>query len=459
MAGGATQLSLVGVQDRYLHINATGGFFDFHHVTYEDFAIESIEITPTGTADFNKMARFKFMNNAELISGAYLEVTLPAIAATAAGGGLTYTVGWIHCLGFYLFNTIEFQVNANRIDIHYPEYLDMWSRLTIDGSKKEGYNDMMGEMNIFNDRFGFNETTYLGQTDPAAPQVRGATKPQFKIAVPIQFWWARDYSCAFPIGVLLFCEVHLNVDFANYTNLYIMYSDDGAGTYAVSATTITQPSIVDCKLYVDYVYMTRVARNRIAASKLFYIISQTRTNGPQSVSGSVFQYRLPFVMPVTELLFAVREDAAVTAKQYHFWDRYTDNAGNINDDTVYYNLPDPVIATATLKLLTDERESARDYQFFARYMPFKHHTAIPSTRGIWTYSFALYPEKIKPSGACNFSTSDNNHLNLTFNQTAGKNGGAAGIGTGAITGQLYVYATNVNYMYVNSGYLTIIYNA
>jgi hypothetical protein len=463
MTGGATQLSISGGQDKYLHYQAVAGFFDAQHFSYEDFAVESIEITSHGQVDFGRTARFKLMNSAELICGAYLEVTMPQITATTDAGGVYYKVAWVHALGIYLLNEIEFIVNSTRVDVHYPEYLDMWSRLTIPESKKMGFNDMIGETNIHK-RLGYNHIVYEDQIDSNAPQMIGDTKPEFKMAIPLRFWFCDSWSQALPIGILLFCEVYIDVKFEQFANLYIQYENDtsndfDSGTTSVSSTTITKPVLSDAKLYVDYVFLNQRARNRIASKSLFYVINQVKTNGGVTVSGSSYNYRLPFVMPVYELLFGVRETDATTAKQYHIWDRWTDNKGSLTDDTVKYNLPDPVVSEAELKILNDKRFEKRDYLYYSRYQPYCHHTSIPETRGIWMFSFALHPEKSNATGAANFSSSDNNYLNLTFNQGTGINGGTSGIGVSNKTGTLYVYAKNYNYVFIDGGYFTLLYNA
>jgi hypothetical protein len=463
MTGGATQLSISGGQDKYLHYMAVSGFFDAQHYSYEDFAIESIEVTSSGQVDFARTARFKLMNSAELISGAYIEVTMPEITATTDAGGVYYKVAWVHSLGIYLFEEIEFIVNSTRVDVHYPEYLDMWTRLCVPESKRKGFNDMIGETNVHR-RIGFNHVIYEDQVDSKAPQIIGDTKPEFKMAVPLRFWFCESYSQALPIGILLFSEVYIDVKFNTFANLYIQYENDtsndfDAGTTSVSTSTITKPTLADAKLYVDYVFLNQRARNRIASKSLFYVINQVKTNGAVTVSGSTYSYRLPFVMPVSELLFGVRETDATTDKQYHIWDRYTDNKGSITDDTIKFNLPDTVVSTAELKLLNDKRFEVRDYLYWSRYQQLRHHTSIPETRGIWSFSFSLWPEKSSASGAANFSSSDNNYLNLVFNQSAGINGGTSGIGVGGKTGALYVFAKNYNYVFIDGGYFTLLYNA
>ena len=77
-------------------------------------------------------------------------------------------------------------------------------------------------------------------------------------------------------------------------------------------------------------------------------------------------------------------------------------------------------------------------RYFRLVQPWQHHTNIPSvstqavvqtnasnvrtfdsiinTAFIYSYSFALQPEDVQPSGSCNFSRIDNTQLNITLNR-------------------------------------------
>ena len=44
-------------------------------------------------------------------------------------------------------------------------------------------------------------------------------------------------------------------------------------------------------------------------------------------------------------------------------------------------------------------------KYFNQYQPYQYHTGTPYP-GIYVYSFALKPEDLQPSGACNFSRID-----------------------------------------------------
>ena len=171
-------------------------------------------------------------------------------------------------------------------------------------------------------------------------------------------------------------------------------------------------------------------------------------------------------MPVTSIIFGVQEDGAVadTVKRYDWWDRYHGNHNELNEvDPIQSQLPDPPLLSVTLKILNTERFSNRGWMYWTRLTSFKPstNTVTPSTRGVYVYHFALYPQQHLASGAINLSKSDNNYLLFETNRAAAKNPtitSACGIGSTGITGQIYLYAENHNYLYLDSGYISILYN-
>ena len=69
---------------------------------------------------------------------------------------------------------------------------------------------------------------------------------------------------------------------------------------------------------------------------------------------------------------------------------------------------------ALLQLNGHDRFSIRDGAYFDHVQPHQHHTG--SSDGVYVYSFGLEPEKLQPSGTCNFSRIDNATLVLDVGQ-------------------------------------------
>jgi hypothetical protein len=77
-------------------------------------------------------------------------------------------------------------------------------------------------------------------------------------------------------------------------------------------------------------------------------------------------------------------------------------------------------------------------KYFNQYQPYQHHSGHPYP-GIYVYSFALKPEELQPSGACNFSRIDMAQV-------------AVSLKTGAPSNLLQkMFAVNYNVLRIQSG--------
>ena len=85
----------------------------------------------------------------------------------------------------------------------------------------------------------------------------------------------------------------------------------------------------------------------------------------------------------------------------------------------------------------DMQSLCQFWKYFRLVQPYHHHTRCP-TSFIYSYSFALAPEKHQPSGASNFSMLNTVDLNLTYNL--------------AITdSNIRIYGVNYNVLKIESG--------
>ena len=79
MGGGLLQLVAYGAQDVYLTGNPQITFFKVAYRRHTNFAMEAIQQTFSGTADFGNTVTCQISRNGDLIHRAYLQVQLPNI--------------------------------------------------------------------------------------------------------------------------------------------------------------------------------------------------------------------------------------------------------------------------------------------------------------------------------------------------------------------------------------------
>ena len=401
MGGGLMQLVAYGAQDIYLTGNPQITFFKVVYRRHTNFAVESIEQTFNGAVDFDRRVTATISRNGDLVKGMHLEVVL-ATTKTISGAGNA------------LVKQVELEIGGQLIDRHYGEWMNIWTELSTPAGRREGYDDMVGNLPFLVDIAG-GGTDYKDQ-NPAGK----------RFYVPLQFWFCRNPGLALPLIALQYHEVKVNLELNSAANLN-----------AASSGTTTMTS---CQLYVDYVYLDTDERRRFAQVSHEYLIEQVQFTGDESVTNaSSKNVTLNFNHPVKELIWVARSGAANT-HPFDFRNTHQPESSGAVD----------TFATAKLQLNGHDRFSERNADYFRKLQNCEHHTRVPRTvtygndqhgdRGqyIYTYSFALSPEEHQPSGTCNFSRIDNAVLQLTTVTLAGD-------------GVLKVFAVNYNVLRIMSG--------
>ena len=76
MSGGLMQLVAYGAQDVYLTGNPEITFFKVVYRRYTNFAIETVNLTFNGNADFGKECNVLITRNGDLVTRMYLRIQL-----------------------------------------------------------------------------------------------------------------------------------------------------------------------------------------------------------------------------------------------------------------------------------------------------------------------------------------------------------------------------------------------
>jgi hypothetical protein len=149
--GGLLQLVAYGAQDIYLTGNPQITFFKVVYRRHTNFSIESIQQTLNGTPDFGSRVNVTISRNGDLITRCHLVVDLPSVIGVTGDTGATpdengRTVKWVRHLGNQLIKFVEIEIGGQRIDKHYGDWLHIWNELTLDESKSDGYDEMIGNV-------------------------------------------------------------------------------------------------------------------------------------------------------------------------------------------------------------------------------------------------------------------------------------------------------------------------
>jgi hypothetical protein len=306
MGGGLLQLVSYGAQDIYITGTPQITFWKILYKRHTNFAMESIEVTFNGQADFNKRVTAVINRNADLMYRTYVQVVLPGVDLGTSGSTGLKRFRWLNYIGHRLIKVVELEIGGQRIDRQYGDWMQIWTQLTQDAGTVAALDDMVGnthDLVLMKDSKGYAlDASCAGSelTNSCAP--RSGT-PAKTLYIPLQFWFCRNPGLAIPLIALQYHEVRINVEFEQWINC-VYYET------TTSASTAIQ-SLTAASLYIDYIYLDTEERRRFAQQTHEYLIEQLQFTGAESITSSSNKIQLNFNHPVKELVWVVQRDSFV----------------------------------------------------------------------------------------------------------------------------------------------------
>ena len=298
------QLVAYGAQDVYLTGNPQITFWKVTYRRHTNFAMESIEQTFNGQADFGRRVQCTISRNGDLAYRTYLQVTLPEIGQEGCCGespadcDKTYA-RWLDFPGEQLISMVEVEIGGQRIDRQYGDWMHIWNQLTLTSEQERGYNKMVGQTvqltYLTHPDFADVESACAALDVPAAVCAPRNALPETTLYVPLQFWFCRNPGLALPLIALQYHEVKINLELRPSDECLFAVTDLTEGTSGSSAVAngnsvkdgaAYQKSLVAASLYVDYVFLDTDERRRMAQNPHEYLIEQLQFTGDESVGSS-----------------------------------------------------------------------------------------------------------------------------------------------------------------------------
>ena len=315
MGGGLMQLVAYGAQDVYLTGNPQITFWKVTYRRHTNFAMESIEQTFNGQADFGRRVTCTMARNGDLAYRTYLQVTLPEINQQMSNGTDNVFARWLDFPGEQMIAQVEVEIGGQRIDRQYGDWMHIWNQLTLSKEQERGYFKMVGNT---------TQLTYIcdpswadvdGPCDADGPRQVCAPRnalPETTLYVPFQFWYCRNPGLALPLIALQYHEVRINLDIRPIDEcLWAVSTLSGAAGTNVKVNAAYNQSLVAASLYVDYIFLDTDERRRMAQNPHEYLIEQLQFTGDESVGSSSNKIKLNFNHPVKELIWVVQSDENV----------------------------------------------------------------------------------------------------------------------------------------------------
>ena len=448
-----TQLVAVGLADAVLTGNPTITFWRFVAKPYTNFALETqfLDFT-SGQPGFGANPKCNLDRIGDLVYWMYIMIALPGIgfradiSGTSQGTADTWLEGcgepyWTNAVGQAAIEKTVFFIGGQCIDELYSEFLYIWEELSQQPGKK--LVEMTGN--------------YL-----ATHALQIASRQPRALYVPLPYWFTMNSGLALPIVSLQFHSVSVSVKFRQICDLIRLtpegmelgsaamqvtnvlnrpqhYNTYYAGTGSAQTGASSAVSLANNDLYaqvqVTYVYLDQRERSKFADGAFEQLIvehqhtmntiTQTNWNNGADQCGvdSLQNFEINFNHAVIELFWVMRlgvhrsvcettltagansgQDASLASCinwQFNDWFNFS------GPPDLVTKLPIDPVKRITLKLNNANRWVPIEGRYFRLVEPWQYHTNIVTATMVYSYSFALQPEDIQPSGTCNFSRIDN----------------------------------------------------
>ena len=232
MTGGLLQLIAYGSQDLYLTGNPTITFFKAVYRRHTNFSTEyinqSLFVLPSFTPTEDNKVSAKIDRYADLIHDMYVAVDLPNIYSTEEE-----KFQWIENLGEFLIKSIEITVNGQQIDKLYSEWLNVWAQLNISKSRRQSYNELIGNTPDMT-----NPAQYNGSINQRAdPTIKAR-----RLYIPIPFWICNNPGLSIPLIALQYTEIYVHIEFRRLNELFTMWYGLAPETFFQFATFQQDPN-------------------------------------------------------------------------------------------------------------------------------------------------------------------------------------------------------------------------
>lgn len=292
---------------------------------YDKFGMSNIEVQQSGNFDFGGKIQYKLEPAGDIVTNLILEVTLPSITTNVG------RICWTNNVGRYIMKELEFKIATATVQKFTDVIMDIEDRLTLDMNHQEAYNLLMGKTNQY--RIDAPRALIINTTYDSLQELK-TTTDEYKLYIQLPFWFTKHWELGLPTCAVAFNQ--LNIEFSLRKLEELIFFEGGASMNSLVGT----PKVENSRLWAQTVVFEKNVRNFFVSKRLIYPIVQFEEALEKSVSSASESVDIPTKLAVSEIYAVVREDTAIAAKCYDWFDQYTGN-------TVSYE-PRPAIQDVTL---------------------------------------------------------------------------------------------------------------
>ena len=348
----------------------------------------------TGNAAFGQEWSVSISRAGDYLLQSWLRVQIPQVTLLQSASA-TATLRWTKNLMHNLIREATITFNdlvAARFDNY---HLDFWSAFTVPASKRNGYDNMIGNISSL--------------INPVQPGGTLGVSSGTTLNLPLPFFVSRDTGVPLPTAALPYNEMQINFNFRDWTELLILtdptvnppprspYIPVVVGTHIATA-----PVLGTVQVWANYAIVSGDERRRMGCAIRDILVEQVQTAPRQNynpLTNSMPTFDIRFSHAVKALFFAVRNKTGAAE-----WSNYATSSPTVTFPNVNFEPAgsfDP-IANTTLIYENTNRLGSMGSDYFSLVNPFYHAPTIPSYIGYHLYSYSLHFYDLDPMGSTNY---------------------------------------------------------
>ena len=316
---------------------------------------------------------------------------------------------WNEHLAHTMINHIDVTLGGELADRNTGNYYELNYQLTKQFYMQPIYDQMIGNV----------ESLITYDENP---------KNGYSLTLPLQFWFNKNLGSAFPLVATEYTDMAIKINFRNINNCgYVELIPNIA--YTLEDLWNDKNYKLEVSLLADFIFLDESERKKFAQSSHEYLIEniqlyeQTLTNNNLAenvielseiteidTTTSNFNIRTEFKHPTKNLIWSFQKKIFLDDKDGLYKSIYDNYALDLDLDK------DPLRnANLLINTYTRYEKNVGTAEYHNLINPYEHKQTIPDRRGIYEFSFALYPEDLQPSSTCNMSRLLGQVLSLDVN--------------------------------------------
>jgi len=411
MGAGLIQLVTTGQMDNFININPDISFYIFAYKRHTKFAMETVRL------DFDKNLIINATNNiykckipfiADMVSKVYLVYTIPDIYSNDK-----HCFKWAKNFGTLLIKNATLTVGATVIDTINGEWLLIQNELSL--SIKDSYNTITGNIIEYYDPhtdipiIKISNNRYVSVSYPSGNKILNIPSIKSReIVIPLSFNFTKHSSLSLLLArIQNRDDIYINIELEDIENLYQVY-EPKTNMYISSRYYNELYNTAD-KIDIN-TFITNNNLNAYVEATCIYIDNYERSILMTTPIKSILIERTFIsnyydVKAGNNLSTKINLMGANSHNKELIWVLKREDYYKYNDNTNYTNaIPEdttkPIMSMANIyfdkmNIMQDKNEN-----FFNVIQPYQHHDCIPK-KGIYCFSFGLFPDKWQPTGSYN----------------------------------------------------------